>query len=141
MKPLISDSRPLISIRRVGRCLRQSRLFVNFRAFCGKTLPLKFHHSHTPSLRHSITGFAGLCLLTSVLWQGAASAETWIIDGKQTQVLKLEVTDPQAARNFGTNTVYYTTNAVARWIALPNGIALEVNSSTGWVRQVEYTED
>ena len=82
----------------------------------------------------------GGCLLASVLWQGA-SADQWIIDGKQTQVLKLEVTDPQAARNFGTNTVYYTTKAVARWIALTNGIALEIHSPTGWVRQVEWTED
>lgn len=81
-----------------------------------------------------------VCLLISVLWLGA-SAQTWVIDGKQTQVLKLEVTDPQAARNSGTNTVYNTTNAVARWIALTNGIALEVYSSTGWVRQVQYTED
>lgn len=73
---------------------------------------------------------------------GGTAGAQWIIDGQQTQVLKLDVTDPGAARNSGTNTVYYSTaNAVARWIALTNGIALEVNSSTGWVRQVEFTED
>jgi hypothetical protein len=83
---------------------------------------------------------AVLCLLTSVLCL-SSFAQTWIIDGQQSQVLKLEVTDPAAARNFGTNTVYGTTNAVARWIALTNGLALEVHSSTGWVRQVEYTEN
>jgi hypothetical protein len=43
---------------------------------------------------------AVLCLLISVLWQGA-SAQQWIIDGKQTQVLKLEVSDPQAVYTDG----------------------------------------
>lgn len=89
-------------------------------------------------MKNPISSF--IVLLSSFALLSTASAQ-WVIDGQQTQVLKLEVTDPQAARNSGTNIVYYTTNAVARWIALTNGIALEVNSSTGWVRQVEYTED
>jgi len=66
-----------------------------------------------------------------------AGADQWIIDGHKIVI----ATDPQAARNFGTNTVYHTTDAVARWIALTNGIALEIHSPTGWVRQVEWTED
>ena len=41
-----------------------------------------------------------ICLLISVLGQGA-SAQQWIIDGKQTQVLKLEVSDPQAVYTDG----------------------------------------
>jgi len=38
-----------------------------------------------------------ICFLTSILClSGTASAQQWIIDGQQTQVLKLEVSDPQA---------------------------------------------
>lgn len=37
---------------------------------------------------------AVLCLLTSVLWQGACAQ--WIIDGQQVQTLNLNVSDPQA---------------------------------------------
>jgi hypothetical protein len=94
----------------------------------------------TSGLRSLISVPAVLCLLISVLCL-SSFAQTWIIDGRQVQTLNLNVSDPQAARNFGTNTVYSTTNAVARWIALTNGLALEIHSSTGWVRQVEYTED
>ena len=99
---------------------------------------MKVVHSLTPRLPHSITGVAVLCLLTAVLWQDA-HADQWIIDGRKVVI----ATDPQAARNFGTNTVYYTTNAVARWVSLTNGIALEAwsESTTNWVRQVEWTED
>jgi len=91
------------------------------------------------SFRFQVSGF----LLLLAICTANARAQQWIIDGKQTQVLKLEVTDPHAARNFGTNTVYFTTHAVARWVSLTNGLALEVwsESTTNWVRQVEYTED
>ena len=68
-----------------------------------------------------------------------AHADQWILDGRKLVI----ATDPHAARNFGTNTVYFTTHAVARWVSLTNGLALEVwsESTTNWVRQVEYTED
>lgn len=32
---------------------------------------MRFHYPHTPTLHHSSTGLAVLCLLTSVLWQAA----------------------------------------------------------------------
>ena len=82
------------------------------------------------SLR-SIT-FLSSFALTSVLWQGTASAQ-WIIDGRK-------YTPPDTS---GIHPVYHTTDAVDRWIALPSGLALEVWSVTQqqWVRQVEYTED
>jgi len=127
MKSIPSSFKFLVSsfALRVGRDRRARRIlppfFVPFCVFRG----------------HSLFHVAVLCLLTSVLWQGAAIADQWIIDGRKVVI----ATDPQAARNFGTNTVYYTTNAVARWIALTNGIALEIHSPTGWVRQVEWTED
>jgi hypothetical protein len=41
-----------------------------------------------------ISKIAVLCLLTSVLWQGARAQ--WIIDGQQVQTLNLNVSDPQA---------------------------------------------
>ena len=81
---------------------------------------------------------SGKFLLSAFLLLALCSmADQWIVDGRKVVI----ATDPQAARNFGTNTVYYTTNAVARWVSLTNGIALEVHSSAGWVRQVEWTED
>ena len=114
-------------------------------------------------MKHPLSSFIILLSSFALLFAfGNAASAQWIIDGQQTQVLKLEVTDPQAARtdgsnigtnaaafrvalsaaqNYGTNSVYHTTNAVARWVALTNGIALEINSSTGWVRQVEWRED
>ena len=36
-----------------------------------------------------------LCLLISVLWQGA-SAQQWILDGQRIQALEIHVSDPQA---------------------------------------------
>ena len=70
---------------------------------------------------------------------GNTASAQWIIDGQKLLI----ATDPQAARNFGTNTVYHITDAVARWVALPNGLALEVWSENQqqWLRQAEYTED
>jgi len=54
-------------------------IFVNFCASCGQLLSYA----------------AVLCLLTSVLCL-SAPAQTWIIDGQQTQTLNLNVSDPQA---------------------------------------------
>lgn len=94
-------------------------------------------------MKTPLSSFIILLSFFALLLVGTAASAQWIIDGKQTQVLKLEVTDPQATRNYGTNTVYFSTNAVARWVSITNGIALEVwsDSTTNWVRQVEWKED
>lgn len=86
-------------------------------AFCGQSLS---------SFKFQVSSLALLLAFGT-----AAGAQTWLLDGRK-------YTPPDTS---GTNTVYNTTAAVARWIALTNGIALEVHSPTGWVRQVEYTED
>ena len=41
-----------------------------------------------------------ICLLISVLWQGA-SAQQWIIDGQRVQSLEIHVSDPQAVYTDG----------------------------------------
>ena len=48
---------------------------------------------------------AVLSLLTFVLWQGTAHAQTWIIDGQQTQTLNLNVSDPQAIHTDGSRSM------------------------------------
>lgn len=96
--------------------------------------PLSSFIVHIFRLGGSAVGMTSFLVLLFAL---CSQADQWIIDGRKIVI----ATDPQAARNFGTNTVYDTTNAIARWVSLTNGLALEVHSSTGWVRQVEYTED
>jgi len=93
---------------------------------------MKTHIPNFSSFRFQVSSFVVLLLALC----GTASAQ-WLLDGRKL----VTATDPQAAADTGTNTVYQTTNAVARWIALTNGLALEVHSSTGWVRQAEYTEE
>lgn len=72
-----------------------------------------------------------VALVIALLLFASAGAQQWIVDG-------VKFTPPDTS---GTNTVYCSTNAVARWIALTNGIALDVYSPTGWVRQVEFSEN
>ena len=43
---------------------------------------------------------AVICLLVSVLWQGA-SAQQWILDGQRVQSLEIHVSDPQAVYTDG----------------------------------------
>jgi len=48
---------------------------------------------------------AVLYLFLAVLWQGVAHAQTWIIDGQQTQTLNLNVSDPQAVYTDGSREI------------------------------------
>jgi hypothetical protein len=63
-----------------------------------------------------------LCLLVSVLWQGA-SAQQWIIDGQRIQSLEIHVSDPQAIYTDG-----------SRQMTAPLPVASSVTATSGMLR-------
>jgi hypothetical protein len=73
----------------------------SFALFCAFAPLLAVFRTLTSVLRPLISAPAVLCLLSAVLWQGA-SAQQWILDGRQTQVFSLEVSDPHAFYTDGT---------------------------------------
>jgi len=75
---------------------------------------------------------------TNLIYRVEALEERPVVDTN----LTVRVETIETRLDSGTNTLYSSTNAVARWIILTNGVALEVWSGavTNWVRQAEFTE-